>query len=270
MNEFEKNRISYIIAFFAATFAIYPLIKDASFYQPSIRIRSFLIFFSIWLGISVYLYALSYMGINSIFKNTKKAADIIYQVTIILPLFYLFYYAGSYLNWYFKDKKLDYLVPWSSWNPLTNDFFYNLILILTMIVFVISVGIIGTDIEIFINNKLKRKKENNEKAKKSKEIIEGPTSCRPPSQKVRVTLHNKAVRARACMVCVPDLAPEIKVSAARHTDSLGASTAREKGSAGPVHRRRDCWPLYKIPPTDVARASGRRAKNRTIHIIVRY
>ena len=57
---------------------------------------------------------------------------------------------------------------------------------------------------------------------------------------MRVTLHNKAVRARACMVCVPDLAPEIKVSAARHTDSLGASTAREKGSAGPVHRRRDC------------------------------
>ena len=30
-------------------------------------------------------------------------------------------------------------------------------------------------------------------------------------------------------------------SASRHhTDSLGASTAREKGSAGPAHRRRDC------------------------------
>ena len=37
-------------------------------------------------------------------------------------------------------------------------------------------------------------------------------------------------------------------SASRHhTDSLGASTAREKGtSAGPAHRRRDCGTLYAI------------------------
>ena len=35
-------------------------------------------------------------------------------------------------------------------------------------------------------------------------------------------------------------------SASRHhTDSLGASTAREKDSAGPAHRRRDCVTLYE-------------------------
>ena len=42
-------------------------------------------------------------------------------------------------------------------------------------------------------------------------------------------------------------------SASRHhTDSLGASTAREKGFEGPAHRRRDCGTLYEIPSTDVA------------------
>ncbi len=36
-----------------------------------------------------------------------------------------------------------------------------------------------------------------------------------------------------------------------HTDSLGASTAREKGSAGPAHRRRDCGTLYDISPVSI-------------------
>ena len=73
------------------------------------------------------------------------------------------------------------------------------------------------------------------------------------------------------MVLVPALVPERSVPAARHTDSLGwsfrfatllahatgvASTAREKGSAGPAHRRRDSGTLYAIWP--VRRRPGLR------------
>ena len=41
------------------------------------------------------------------------------------------------------------------------------------------------------------------------------------------------------MVRVPDLVPALRVPAVHHTDSMGASTTREKGFVSPSHRRRD-------------------------------
>ena len=72
--------------------------------------------------------------------------------------------------------------------------------------------------------------------------LKGVPALTPPSGwKVEGTSHNKAVSARACMVCVPDLAPEIKVPAARHTDSLGDEHRQGVGLARvTAHRRRDC------------------------------
>jgi len=54
------------------------------------------------------------------------------------------------------------------------------------------------------------------------------------------TLHITKQSAQGRAWLCPDLAPEMIVPAARHTDSLGASTAKEKGFAGSAHRRRDC------------------------------
>jgi hypothetical protein len=48
------------------------------------------------------------------------------------------------------------------------------------------------------------------------------------------------------MVCVTDLVPKIIVPTAHHIPSPGASTAREKGFAGPVQERRDSETLYEI------------------------
>jgi hypothetical protein len=59
--------------------------------------------------------------------------------------------------------------------------------------------------------------------------------------------HNKAIRARAYMVWVPDLVPEIIVPAVHHIPSPGASTAREKDFAGSAQERRDSGTLYDIP-----------------------
>ena len=55
----------------------------------------------------------------------------------------------------------------------------------------------------------------------------------PPSgRRVGGTLHNKAVSARACMVLVPDLDPEIKVPTARHIDLLGDEHRQGEGLRG--------------------------------------
>jgi hypothetical protein len=47
-------------------------------------------------------------------------------------------------------------------------------------------------------------------------------------------------------VCVPDLVPEIIVHAVHHIPSPGASTAREKGFAGPAQERRDSGTLGEM------------------------
>ena len=52
------------------------------------------------------------------------------------------------------------------------------------------------------------------------------------SQKWAATSQNKAVSARAHKVYVPDLAPEIKVPAAHHTDSLGDKHRQGEGLCG--------------------------------------
>jgi hypothetical protein len=65
-------------------------------------------------------------------------------------------------------------------------------------------------------------------------------------------------------VCVPDLVPEIIVPAVHHIPSPGASTAREKGSAGPAQERCDSGTLVNISLINVARASGRRAIKGTL------
>ena len=62
------------------------------------------------------------------------------------------------------------------------------------------------------------------------------------------------------MVWVPDLVPAINVPAVHHIPSPGASTAREKGFAGPAQERRDSGTLYEISPVDGAWASGRQAQ----------
>jgi hypothetical protein len=60
--------------------------------------------------------------------------------------------------------------------------------------------------------------------------------------------HNNAVSAGVYMVRVPDLVPEIIVPTVHHIPLPGASTAREKGSAGPAQERRDSGTLYAIWP----------------------
>ena len=65
--------------------------------------------------------------------------------------------------------------------------------------------------------------------------------------------------ARVYKVYVPDLVPAIKVPAVHHIPSPGASTAKEKDSAGPAQERRDSGTLYDIASPDTAPGLRRRA-----------
>ena len=60
---------------------------------------------------------------------------------------------------------------------------------------------------------------------------------------------------------VPDLVPGIKVPVVHHIPSPGASTAKEKGSAGPAQERRDSGTLDEI--SLIGRRPGSRPKAET-------
>ena len=57
----------------------------------------------------------------------------------------------------------------------------------------------------------------------------------------RPTSHNKAVAQGCQRKVIRTYTIDSRSASRHHTDSLGASTAKEKGSEGPTHRRRDCW-----------------------------
>ena len=70
------------------------------------------------------------------------------------------------------------------------------------------------------------------------------------------TSSNKAVGARVPGKVIRSDTIDSSSTSRHHSDSLGASTAREKGSVGPVQGRLECATLYNMrgrrPPHRVA------------------
>ena len=144
MNDYEKNRINYAIALFAASLAISSLVTDSSIYQPSVKIKDFLLFFNILMGVTVYFYSLSFFGINKVFHRTKRVADIIYRVTIFLPLLYFLYFGVSFLDWYYEKNGLIFIG--TSAAPITNDILYNILFTILLLIICLLIGTFGYDL----------------------------------------------------------------------------------------------------------------------------
>ncbi len=150
IGDFDRNRIGFTIALIATDFALYPILKDfksvlpKNFFQPSfISFKEFFWIFNILLGLSIYLYAISYFGYNSFLKRTKIVGDWLYKITILTPILYFIYYILCFLINYDNTHTLNFM-PGS--NFATTDFFYNTITIVFLLIMAFVTGVIFTDI----------------------------------------------------------------------------------------------------------------------------
>jgi len=163
VNDFEKNRIFFTVALIASSLAIYSILKDLgmSIYEPIVTIKYFYWIFIVILGTAIYLYAVSFIGENTSLRRTKKVADGLYKVAIILPILYFLYYIVCFLmNYYLIHNLTDYGL--SSVAVTTDDYLFNFLTILPLAIFMFIIGVIGFDILEDFDKKIKINEKSKE------------------------------------------------------------------------------------------------------------
>lgn len=149
MKDLDKNRIAFTVALSASNFALYPIVKDIRAiihlsYEPVIKLNYFFWIFNICLGISIYLYAVSFIGETTSLRRTKRVADGVFRITMVLPLLYFFYYlVGFLINYFYVHNLKDYGTGMAI---MTDDYLFNFLQMLPLVFILFVVGVIVYDI----------------------------------------------------------------------------------------------------------------------------
>ncbi len=103
LSDFNKVKIGFALALLGSLFSINPIISSYgnigfTLFNIVFSLRLFYYAFAILLSISVYFFAISLIGENTILRRFNRIGNITYAIALTVPLFSLLLYFGTIIG----------------------------------------------------------------------------------------------------------------------------------------------------------------------------